>query len=94
MIRPVFSTDLDATIGVNEIPKTTEFVVFPNPTNGLLNLRLNGQEYYGEYQLMNSIGQVFQTGMDSSINLFDVSPGLYYLTLPKLSTEVYKIIKQ
>ena len=94
MIRPIFSTALDATIGINEMPKVTEFVVFPNPTNGILNFRLNGNDYFGEYKLMNSIGQVFQTGIDSSINLFDVSPGLYYLTLPKLSTKVYKIIKQ
>ncbi len=94
MIRPIFSTALDATIGINEISKVTEFVVFPNPTNGILNFRLNGNDYFGEYQLMNSIGQVFQTGMDSSINLYDLSSGLYYLTLPKLSNKVCKIIKQ
>ena len=94
MIRPIFSTALDPILGINEIQEAEEMLIYPNPTNGTLNFKLNGTAYYGEFQLMNAVGQILQSGLNSSVDLIDYLSGIYYLTLPQVSTKVYKISKQ
>jgi hypothetical protein len=55
---------------------------------------LNGEEYYGEFQLMNAVGQILQSGLSNAVDLTDYLSGIYYLSLPQVSTKVYKISKQ
>ena len=55
--------------------------LYPNPTNGVLNIVTNANNY--EYQLINSVGQVVLSGKASgktSVNVSDMS-GVYFLRI-------------
>ncbi len=94
MIRPIFSTALDQFIGIKENVDELNFSIYPNPTNGKLTIKLNDLTYSTDYQLLNSLGQTVLVGSSDSIDLIDCLPGIYYLRIPNLSSQVFKIIKQ
>ena len=66
--------------GVNEVEAMT-VSVYPNPTNGILNIATDANNY--EYQLINSIGQVVMTGKANGKATINVSElkGMYFLRI-------------
>lgn len=58
--------------------------VFPNPSTGMLYIRLGGGTSSCGYHLYNALGMLVQQGLVNASNFtiaFDVLPGVYYLRL-------------
>jgi hypothetical protein len=65
-------------IGSGAIPRSIQY--YPNPTNGPVNLHLNGATN-ATWTLYNSLGQLLQKGVfnnDAMIDLSNYSDGIYY----------------
>ncbi|MEO0338673.1 MAG: T9SS type A sorting domain-containing protein, partial [Bacteroidota bacterium] len=60
---------------------TAEFTAFPNPTNDLLHISGNLENYH--FTLMNTSGQIVRNleygSVNTSIEVKDLSPGVYFL---------------
>jgi hypothetical protein len=81
MIRPIFSTKMDAILGIPE-NKTiaTFFDVFPNPTQGMLHINTNNTSYKGA-ELYDIQGKKVSTIAQNEfeINLNQLENGVYLL---------------
>lgn len=95
LIRPIFSTALDASLGVKkEITTTTyKFEAYPNPFTDELTIRTN-QPFYTGSDLYNMNGQLLKSfGSDElTVQLSDLNNGIYLLR-DKQSGAVLKIVK-
>ncbi len=86
MIRPLLWGGADFTlIPVDNIENPSlELLVYPNPTEGILNLKLSDDDSDSEYSLIiyNTMGQeVFSGEFVEQINLYNLEKGLYLLSL-------------
>ena len=97
MLRPYFG--YKATIGITEIEKKDlSLSVYPNPTNGILNISLseNEEEFSKsnyELRIANMIGmEVYSSAYKNQINVSNLSNGVYILYL--INKETSKTIKQ
>lgn len=68
-------------IGIKELSKTSSLLVYPNPSNGMVTVKLSSQ---GNYQLINALGQTIKTFHLNSNNNFtftmeDLQQGIYYV---------------
>ena len=66
---------------INDVANT-EFLIYPNPANDVINIRTSAQRY--EYQLVNNLGQVVLNGVSSGENVISVeniNNGVYFLKL-------------
>jgi hypothetical protein len=93
MIRPIFSTNLDNFIDINEINNNIDIVVFPNPTSGLIQFNLP-EENKSEKIVYDQLGRVIIKTFDKQIDLTDFNNGIYFLRVPELSQKVLKVLKQ
>ncbi|MCR4847548.1 MAG: leucine-rich repeat protein [Bacteroidales bacterium] len=75
---------------VDEI-ETQGFVVYPNPTDGLLHVETRLTTSLQEYRITNIMGQTLLTGSSPQIDVSSLSPGLYFITL---GTQTLKFTKQ
>ncbi len=90
--------------GLDEVEKTIgDFIVYPNPTKGLINIQYTGV-VYDQYTLSinNTLGQIvyqkdFKTNTnitDTQIDIHKFSKGIYFLTInSNHSNQVFKIQK-
>lgn len=80
--------------GVSAISEESSLEVFPNPTAGSFNVKLNFTNEM-DFVIYSSIGEVMQTGVIRSdnheINVSQLSPNIYFL---KIGGSVTKIMKQ
>ena len=75
---------------VDEI-ETQGFVVYPNPTDGLLHVETsNGVSLPVEYRITNIMGQTLLSGTSPQIDVSTLPPGLYFITL---GTQTLKFTK-
>lgn len=97
MIRPVFSTALDAELGIGEeaIGTIEEITVtaFPNPTSDRLKVKLSNDAPIEKVEVLNLSGQVLQTYFTQEISLANFSNGMYFLRVNE-STKLTRIVKQ
>mgnify|MGYP000089878715 CR=1 FL=1 len=93
MIRPIFSTGLDAVLGIDsDIKEAASVNIYPNPTKNIVNIEVNGGEYNG-VEVFNIQGvKVLETESDR-IDIENQPNGIYFFRI-KGSPETYKIIKQ
>ncbi len=92
MIRPIFSTSLDPLLGITM--KTSEelsFVLYPNPTSGVVNIRMDAGEFTTA-EVRNIQGQLIMQVTDPMINLSDYPSGVYFVRIPE-SSKTFKLIK-
>jgi len=77
---------------VNTIVSADELSVYPNPSNGIINIQ-NIKE--SNFSLINSFGQTVYTGIssDKSFNISNLPNGIYFLKIEGI-TKVRKIIKR
>ena len=61
-----------------------EFSVYPNPTNGEVNISISNNENITTYQIISQNGKVYTSGnLTGNLTISDLLPGLYYLKLIK-----------
>jgi plastocyanin len=86
-----------ANVGLTAFQQAQDFLFFPNPTENLVNLRVNEQrigssisvyDYSGKVVLQNKINNA-----DSRLSIENLSPGLYFLAFDN-SGQKFKLIKQ
>ena len=61
----------------------TDFSVYPNPANDLINVKLNSKDSYSHIQISNHLGQIIyqSTDLHSTINVSELAKGLYNVRL-------------
>jgi hypothetical protein len=92
MIRPIFSTELDIELGIKETPKTELQVnLYPNPTEGLLNIRVEHDGLVsGEvFSLQGTRVMQFE---GTQVDLTSQPAGIYLMRIEGSQT-MHKIIK-
>jgi hypothetical protein len=95
---PVIATDSDICVNANVMPpkSSSDFTLFPNPSNGIINIS-NPSEEKMYIQITNLIGEEVESRISSqatiSIDLSKQPSGIYFASLitPK-SIEIKKII--
>ena len=88
-----FSEDC-STLGVDEELVDEELLVYPNPTNSNLFVRISQE---GMFKLFNSLGQAIKTGnllnATNSIDLSDIESGVYFLKIETAEEMLTKVVQ-
>lgn len=85
-MQEVHST-VKAFVGISENTQSTSVNIYPNPSNGLINLSIESELQNQEYQLAisNSLGQIIKTltfnNNSAVINENELSAGIYFYSL-------------
>jgi len=93
MVRPIFSTALDAVLGVPKTPEITTVNVYPNPTSGELTLDYEGKQPDDIVELFDFSGKIIRVQTNETIGLQELPTGMYFLRIPKILNRIYKVIK-
>jgi hypothetical protein len=95
LMRPIFSTALDVSLGVKETVKTESiFEVYPNPAQDVLNFNVTAETYRGA-SLFDMQGKLLLqiSENEMQMNISDIRPGIY-LVKENGSGITRKIIKK
>jgi hypothetical protein len=93
MIRPLFSTGMDVSLGIEQQASLIRpsVVIYPNPTNGIVSIDVDDAEYEG-VQVFDLQGRMIT---DTDLNKVDLSQnpnGIYIFKLKGIG-EIIKVIK-
>lgn len=93
MIRPIFSTGMDVSLGIqeSEVSKTAVFA-YPNPTNGLVSLQVDRSSYEG-VQVFDLQGRLIVETDADQVDLSESPNGMYFFKLKGIN-EIIKVIKR
>ncbi len=93
MVRPIFSTQMDASLGLIE-PETEsiQISIFPNPVRDEVFIK-NAGESLNEKLLLDAAGRVLMSTMEDSFDLQTLDSGIYFISVPQHSEKRYKVIK-
>lgn len=82
-----------AATGFSEEPQLLQVAVYPNPTNGLLQVSFTDSDYK-QITVSNALGQVVFTGatnqLNYSLSLADKSKGVYFVTVESANGKTVK----
>ena len=91
MLRPIFSTLIDATLQTYETEEK-ELTIYPNPSYGKLTVEFqNGHQ--APLFVYNQLGQLMMSSDSNQLDLTPLNAGIYFISSPNYSTKVYKVIK-
>lgn len=94
MIRPMFSTSMDAELGVQLIEKEKiKFSVYPNPSEGEFTLTSSVLGINPVYQVFDLQGKLILNGEGERVDLSTFKSGIYLLRIEG-STEVLRLVKR
>ena len=93
MVRPIFSTNLDAELSANE-EEMPSIVAYPNPVLDMLTVRV-AQASLESISLYNAQGSLVYSGMDKNIDMSQQAPGIYFLKVhcSGKAAQTLKVIK-
>jgi hypothetical protein len=96
MMRPVFSTGLDQVLGIPETKnnENNSIIVYPNPTSDYINISLNKNLESSYIEVYDSYGRLIYISKESKINLSSFKNGVYFIRVPAVSNNTFKVIKQ
>lgn len=84
-------------IGVDEIKPEETIAVYPNPTNGLLQIRREGNTPTTQLTIYDALGQLVESRLlnvaQSTIDLSALSNGMYYLKFQNSSDHQAQLIQ-
>ena len=85
-------------VGINETANNV-VSIYPNPTNGMVNINFGGNNSTVNYSISSIEGKMVETGKTSAnnitVDLSNESKGVYFIKIKTESTStVYKLIKQ
>ena len=91
MLRPIFSTLIDATLQTNKL-EDKELTIYPNPSDGKLTVEfINGHQ--APLFVYNQLGQLMISTDSNQLDLTPLNSGIYFISSPNYSDKVYKVIK-
>lgn len=92
MIRPIFSTDMDVTLGINQNKSEPEIILYPNPSEGMVHIRTEAFNFQGVdvYDLQ---GKFLLFEESHNVDISDFESGMYLFKV-RGTSRVYKILKQ
>lgn len=92
----LFPIPIRVNLSSNSLSFEEKIDISPNPTNGILNIRIESLITKTEFKIFNSLGKLIQEGyLDSENNRIDISTlnsGIYFLKLNSESLEISKKI--
>ena len=91
MIRPVFSTALDAELGIQEQVQEDRVSIYPNPTTGSVKVEVKGLESTN-IVVYSAEGRMISNSHGDEVEFNDLPDGLYFILLPELGQKAYKVI--
>jgi hypothetical protein len=96
----VYFLKLDAAgvVGINEFANNYKLLVYPNPSDGILNIDVSGKAEYTLFTITNTLGQtVYSENLDElrgnkllTIDLQSNTPGVYFVTLQSSTNSITK----
>jgi hypothetical protein len=94
MLRPVFSTQMDETLGISN-PKNERVAihVYPNPAMNEIQITNSLGIWGSQKLLLDATGRILIETKEEKINLESFSSGVYFVRLPELSNSLVKVIK-
>lgn len=94
LIRPIFSTSLNAELNVAEkLKPELKYILFPNPTKDIVTLINEGEEKIYGMSLYNIQGQLVLSTTENQINMSGLRSGIYFVK-PVGSDQTIKLIKE
>jgi hypothetical protein len=91
---PWFLQKKNMTTGINEKTEINAIQIYPNPTSRKINI--NTKQIIKQVKIYNSIGQLCLASENTTVDLIELSNGIYYLTIELVTGEIErkKLIKQ
>ncbi len=85
-------------LGINEVSNFNLFSVFPNPAQSEINVNLNPNLVGSVFTIYDNIGKAVKTGKLNSVNttieLNDLSGGIYTFSVGENKKQTFKVIKE
>jgi len=82
--------------GVNDLLAST-ISIYPNPTNGLVNIQLNNNTGNFSYNVANTVGQQVRQGKlvhnSTSLDLSELTDGVYFMKITDTVSQKYMVKK-
>jgi hypothetical protein len=79
IIRPVFSTGLNATLSTEERKTDVDISIYPNPTQELITI--SGLSSNERIELRDLSGRIIMTSIEKTINLNNFANGIYIISV-------------
>lgn len=81
MIRPIFVSNLNKKVSVNQLDKEVDFALFPNPANELIYIK----SIENEFKITDIQGRIIMNFINSlnGIDISSISSGVYFVTAIK-----------
>lgn len=93
MIRPIFSTSMDAELGVKQVIKEdNSLVIYPNPSTGKFTVT-NQQSNIGTIHVYSMLGELLMTTNETSFDLSEYPEGMYFIQSSNYLSKTYKVVK-
>lgn len=90
MIRPIFSTGLDAVLNVSNTEEEN-LTIYPNPATETISI---DSENEGEKVfIFDSFGRIVKQEIGKSIAIGDLTRGIYFIAVPSITSKTAKFIK-
>ena len=94
MMRPIFSTGLDQTLGLHAIEEEQQFSCFPNPATDEINFQANVNMEGVMKSIFDASGRLILQTKEEKISISDLQQGIYFVHIPTLHAHPVKFIKQ
>jgi phage shock protein PspC (stress-responsive transcriptional regulator) len=89
--------DANQTLGITENNEASLIVLYPNPCQNELNLKMASYNYSTKYEIFNSFGQLVQSGViepnNLSINTSDFAEGFYIISINGNEHQRFQVVR-
>jgi len=94
MMRPIFSTSLDPTLGIASIQQEQTFLCFPNPATHEIQFKSALNLEGVEKSIFDGAGRLIAQTNQQTLSVEHFQAGLYFVLIPSISSTPVKFIKQ
>jgi hypothetical protein len=95
LLRPIFSTGMDNTLGIESIEENLEKpIAYPNPANDLVHISVPDAYRNSVKMLLDGYGRIIHKTNECSFDLSYLRPGIYFISVPDFSSKYTKVIKR
>ncbi len=94
MMRPIFSTALDPILGLSKPNQVQTFTCYPNPAMDEIQFQSEANLMGEEKFISDASGRLITSSTEAVISLIGFHSGMYFVSIPSISSQPVKIIKQ